>query len=390
MDGARRPLTRMVEGPQRADLLELFFDLTFIASLALTSQKMATEPTWTSMAHALIALSTLWAVWVTTTSFTDLYTPQARRIRFVILGIMFGGMLMSAALPHAFSNHGLVFGATWAAINWGRGLVLIPSLRGRRDQERPLRVLLWTTVSGVLWIAGGLVPEPGPRLVVWLAALTVDYVGFGLRFPIPGRPPLPQYAVAPEHLAERYQQIYILTLGELVLITVLALSRMPFDAPRITAFVIAFLTAVVLWWSYARRTGAILRDAIETSAHRSRLVQTNPYAHWLMVVAVVATAAGIERVIDDPLARPDATLTALILGGAALFLAGRATLDHEVFLRVPRSHLVGIVVAVAITPLAPHLPGLGLSVAGSMVLMGVAVADSLWTSYRPSSPPATP
>lgn len=131
--------------------------------------------------------------------------------------------------------------------------------------------------------------------------------------------------MVPEHLAERYQQIYVLTLGELILVTVLTLSDMPFSAGRIIAFGTAFVAAVLLWWSYARGAGARLSTAIERSPHRERLVQTDPYVHWLMVVGVVGVAAGFMRVIDDPTERPDDTMTALILGGAALFLVGRAT-----------------------------------------------------------------
>ncbi|MEV6371818.1 low temperature requirement protein A [Micromonospora musae] len=377
MPGVRRAITRTPEGSHRADLLELFFDLAFLATLALTSQKMAAAQTWTGIGQALLLLSTLWAVWVTTTSFTDIYSLQERPIQFVVLGIMFGGMLMSAALPTAFSAHGLVFGATWAGINWGRGLVLIPSLRGRREQERPLRILLWSSVAGTLWVVGGLLPDADTRLVVWLAALGVDYVAFGFRFPIPGRGPLPQYNVSPEHLAERYQQIYILALGELVLIAVLTLSSMPFSLDRIGAFLAAFVTAVVLWWSHARRTGAVLRTAIERSAHRTRLVQTNPYVHWLMVTGVVGIAAGFERVIRHPMQRPDDLLAALLLGGAALFLAGRALLDHEVAGRIPLAHLAGIVVTVAVGWVAPWLPGLALSVLATVVLLSVVVAEAV-------------
>ncbi|MGN9806026.1 low temperature requirement protein A [Micromonospora sp. L32] len=375
MDGGRRLITRVPGGAQRTDLLELFFDLAAIATLILTSEKMATEQSWTAIAQALLALSTLWAVWVTTTSFTDLYSPQARAVQLVILGIMFGGMLMSAALPTAFDNHGLVFGATWAGINWGRALVVIPSLRGRPEQQRSKRVLLWTTVSGTLWIIGGLVASPGIRLAVWLAALTVDYLGFGLRFPIPGRPPLPRYDVVPEHLAERYQQIYVLTLGELILVTVLTLSDRPFSVDRITAFATAFVAAVLLWWSYARGAGARLSTAIERSPHRERLVQTNPYVHWLMVVGVVGIAAGFMRIIDHPTERPHDTMTALILGGTALFLVGRATLDHEVLGRIPLSHVVGVVVAVALAPAAPHLSNLVLGFGAIIVLLGVAAVE---------------
>ncbi|MGW3605549.1 low temperature requirement protein A [Micromonospora sp. NPDC005161] len=385
--GPRRPLTRAAEGPQRADLLELFFDLAFIASLTLASQKMAAEQTWTGIGQALLALSTLWAVWVTTTLITDTYSPRKQPIPYLILGIMFGVMLMSAALPTAFRDHGLVFGGTWAAINLGRGLVLIRSLRGRQGQERSLRAMVWNLCSGTLWVVGGLVADPGWRLVVWLAALAVDYIAFGFRFPIPGRAPLPRYRVAPEHLAERYQQIYILTLGELVLVSVLSLSHQPFTPGRIGAFGTAFLTAVVLWWSYAQGAGATLRSAIEASPHRARLVQTNPYAHWLMVAGVVCTAAGVEGIIALPEDRPGSPMTALILGGAGLFLCGRAVLEHEVYGRVPLSHVIGVVAAIALAPLAAHLPGLALGVAAALVLLGVA-AGELFRARRRSAPEA--
>ncbi|WP_406076364.1 low temperature requirement protein A [Micromonospora sp. NBC_00858] len=385
----RLPLTRIPSGSQRADLLELFFDLAVVAGLALTSAKMAADQTWTGISQGLLVLSTLWAVWVTTTLITDTYSPRKRPIPYLILGVMFGLMLMSAALPAAFGDHGLIFGGTWAAINLGRGLTLIRSLRGRSEQERSVRALVWSLGSGILWVVGGLVSDPGWRLVVWLAALAVDYIAFGFRFPIPGRPPLPQYQVAPEHLAERYQQIYILTLGELILVSVLSLSHQPFTAGRIGAFGTAFLTAVVLWWSYARGAGATLRAAIESSPHRGRLVQTNPYAHWLMVAGVVGTAAGVERVIAWPGEQPGTPMTALILGGAGLFLCGRAVLEHEVYQRVPLSHVVGLVAAIALGPLAVRLPGLAVSVAAGLVLLHVAVGELLRAQRHPAQAPAT-
>ncbi|MBM0228018.1 low temperature requirement protein A [Micromonospora sp. ATA51] len=193
----------------------------------------------------------------------------------------------------------------------------------------------------------------------------------------------------PEHLAERYQQIYVLTLGELILVTVLTLSDMPFNLGRLSAFAIAFVAAVLLWWSYARGAGARLRSAIERSPHRYRLVQTNPYAHWLMVVGVVGLAAGFERIIKHPAERPEAVLTALTLGGVALFLIGRATLDHEVLGRIPLSHAVGVLAAVALVPTAPHLPNLVLSLVATLVVLGVAAVE-LVRRQREAGLPAPP
>ncbi|MEH1169747.1 low temperature requirement protein A [Micromonospora sp. CPCC 205539] len=388
--GPRRAPTLGPSGSQRTDLLELFFDLAFIAGLAMTSMKMAEDQTWTGIAQALVLLSALWAAWVTTTLITDSYNPRKQPIPLLILGTMFGVMLMSAALPSAFGDHGLIFSGTWVAIFLVRGSVLAWSLRGRQEQERTVRALIWDVGSGTLWVVGGLVADSDWRLVLWLAALAADYIAYGFRFPIPGRPPLPRYEVAPEHLSERYQQIYILSLGELVLVSVLSLSRQPFTGDRVAAFGVAFLTAAVLWWSYARGAGATLRAAIESSSHRSRLVQTTPYAHWLMSAGVVSTAAGVERVLEQPGEHPSGPMTALILGGAGLVLCGRALLEHEVFERVPLSHVVGVVVTIALAPLAPHLPGLAVSVAAGLVLLGVAVAEFLRAWRHSASAPATP
>ncbi|MEU7844374.1 low temperature requirement protein A [Micromonospora sp. NPDC049114] len=380
--GARRAPIRAPDGSQRTDLLELFFDLALVAGLTMTSRKMAADQSWTGIVQALVLLSTLFAVWVTTTLITDSYSPRRRPVPLLILDSMFGLMLMSAALPTAFGDHGLVFGGTWVVIFLVRGLALVWSLRGRREQERPVRALIWDVGSGSLWVAGALVADRDWRLGLWLAALTADYTAYGLRFPIPGRPPLPRYQVVPEHLAERYQQIYILSLGELVLVSVLSLGHQPFTADRVAAFGAAFLTAAVLWWSYARGAGATLRAAIESSPHPTRLVQTNPYAHWLMIAGVVGTAAGVERIIEQPGERPGGPMTALILGGAGLVLCGRAVLEYEVYERLSMFHVVGVVVTIALALVAPHLPGLAVGVAAGLVLAGVAAAEFLRVRRR--------
>ncbi|MER7587489.1 low temperature requirement protein A [Micromonospora sp. NPDC127501] len=380
--GTRRAPIRTPNGSPRTDLLELFFDLALVAGLAMTSMKMAADQSWTGIAQALVLLSTLFAVWATTTLITDSYSPRRHPVPLLILGTMFGLMLMSATLPTAFGDHGLIFSGTWVVIFLIRGLVLAWYLRGRPEQERPVRALIWDAGTGTLWVVGGLVADPDWRLGLWLAALTVDYTAYGLRYPIPGRAPLPRYRVVPEHLAERYQQIYILSLGELVLVSVLSLGHQPFTADRVATFGTAFLTAVVLWWSYARGAGAALRAAIESAPHPARLVQTNPYAHWLMLAGVVGTAAGVERIIEHPGERPDAPMTALILGGAGLVLCGRAVLEYELYDRLPLSHVVSVAVTIALAPVAPHVPGLAVSVAAGLVLLGAAAAEFLRARRR--------
>lgn len=108
-----------------------------------------------------------------------------------------------------------------------------------------------------------------------------------------------------------------------------------------------------------------------------------------MVAGVVGTAAGVEAVIAQPGERPGAPMTALILGGAGLFLCGRAVLEHEVFERVPLSHVIGVVATIALAPLAGHLPGLAVAIAAGFVLLGVAVAELLRARSQPARDAAT-
>ncbi|WP_307788830.1 low temperature requirement protein A [Micromonospora vinacea] len=62
--------------------------------------------------QALLLLSTLFAVWVTTALITDSYSPLRQPVPLLILGTMFGLMLMAAALPTAFGDHGLIYSGT--------------------------------------------------------------------------------------------------------------------------------------------------------------------------------------------------------------------------------------------------------------------------------------
>ncbi|MCX5069866.1 hypothetical protein OOJ91_28885 [Micromonospora lupini] len=52
--------------------------------------------------------------------------------------------------------------------------------------------------------------------------------------------------------------------------------------------------------------------------------------------------------------------------------------------RLPLSHVVGVVVTIALAPVAPHLSGLAVSVAAGLVLLGVAAAEFLRARRRPT------
>jgi len=79
---------------------------------------------------------------------------------------------------------------------------------------------------------------------------------------------------------------------------------------------------------------------------------------------------------------------AVVLGGPALFLTGRAILGYAVFSRVSRDRVVGVLVLAAISPAMIVVPPVLVALAAAVVLFGIAVADGAWrrAAERQSSP----
>jgi low temperature requirement protein LtrA len=384
-------LIRRPEEPPRAVFLELFFDLVFVYALAQLSQEWLQHLTWTGTFQSLLLLLTLWWVWSVTAWVTDLYDPRRPSIQLVVIATMLGTLLMAAALPQAFGRWGLIFAGTYVAIHTGRGLFLVSAQRGYELQRRSVRVLIWFTLSAVPWIAGALVHDSA-RAALWVLANVVDYSAGILRYPLPGLGPSPamEWPIVAEHLAERYRQFFIIVLGELVLVTGLALSNGGFAPTHVAAFVVSFISTVLLWRIYIYRAGELLPAAIAVSRDPDRLARSALLAHLLMVAGVVATAVGNELVIAHPFQHPYTAWIATILGGPALFLAGRARFEYATFSRVPGDLPLALLVLVALAPAMLLVPPLVAAVAATGVLAGVAVFHTARTARRPPEPPSPP
>ncbi|GIJ09392.1 low temperature requirement protein A [Micromonospora andamanensis] len=388
----RRPPTRGPGTPRRVTLLELFFDLVYVVALALISRDLAHEITWYQATQALIMLAAVWWTWVLTSLVTDLYDPARTEIKVLIVTVMFGVLLMSTAIPKAFGDRGLVFAGAYVAIHLGRGLILMPTVRvAPMIQRRAARVFCWFAASAVPWILGAFFSED-VRMALWLLALGIDYLGLRLAYPVPGLGTVPaaQLRVTAEHLAERYQQFYTIALGDTILVTGMAYSVVHAQAENTVGLVLAFGTILLLWRVYVHKSGELLPLAMKISKTPNRFVKTAPYSHLLMVAGVVITAAGFELVLHALPARTPPAWAAIILGGPALFLVGRAFFEREVFNRVSWSRPGGVLALVTAAPAVLFLPPLSASLTAMLVLIGVAVVDLLHSRGGPPETPTPP
>ncbi|MGC1212540.1 MAG: low temperature requirement protein A [Micromonospora sp.] len=384
-------LLRRPGEPRRANFLELFFDLVFVVALAQLSQDLIEDLRWSGAFQALVLLLGMWWIWTITAWTTDLYDPQRPAIQLLVTGTMLGSLVMVIALPDAFGERGLVFAGALVTIHVGRQLFLVRALRGHELQRRSFRLLFWFGVSAVPWIAGALVPGTA-RGVLWTSAIAADYTGGILRFPTPGlgRSPRTEWSVGAEHLAERYRQLFIIALGELILVTASTLTRTGFATDRTTAFVVSFVGTALFWRIYIHRAGELLPAAIAAAPDPDRLARQTLLAHLIMLAGIVATAVADELVIGHPLGHTRPAWVAVMLGGPALFLAGLARFEYAVFSHTSRNRALGVLALAALTPAMLFVPPLLAALAATAVLAAIAVTDAARARGHQPEPPSPP
>ncbi|MGW3806740.1 low temperature requirement protein A [Micromonospora sp. NPDC005113] len=396
-------LLRRRESPQRPTFLELFFDLVYVFALTRIVHELVLDYTrdhvaetlTTSLAEngeTLLLLLAVWWIWTQTSWTTSRFDPFQPAIQFVVLATMLGSLFLAVAISGALAETGLLFASTYVAIQVGRTLFFVVTLRGDALRRVNMLALVWFGASAVPWIAGALAPGEVTRNSLWTLALAIDYLGGRLGWPVPGmgRSRVSPWAVAGEHLAERYWQLVIVALGETILTSGSSLLRGPIVAERTLALTLSFLTTVLLWRIYFYRAGQILGEAIEASADPGRLGRSAELSHLLMVAGILATSAGSELVLMDPFDHTRPAWVGAILGGPALFLAGRSLFEYVAFARVSRPRPIGILALAAMAPVMVGLPPLWVAAAAASVLLGIAVSDAIRAHGRPleqASPP---
>jgi low temperature requirement protein LtrA len=384
-------LLRQPWDPQRATFLELFFDLVFVLALTQLSSGLIQHLSWSGAFQTLVLLLALWWVWVHTAGLTDIFDPQRPPIQLVVTASMLGTLVLAAVAPEAFGRQGLVFAGAYVAIQLGRSVFVVLARPSREARRLYLRQLVWFGASAAPWIAGALTHDSA-RAALWTLAVVVDSVATALRFPTPGlgRASTSEFAVTGGHLAERYRQFFIIALGELILVTGLAFSGSGLGADRNVALVVSFATTVMPWRIYIYRAGELLATAITASRDPVLVGLATVYSHLVMVAGIMVTAVGQELVITHPRGHSQPAWTAVILGGPALFLAGRSFFEYAVFTRVSRDRPIGLLVLAAAAPVMLHLPPLLAATAATAVLAGIAIADAGRARKHPAEPPSPP
>jgi low temperature requirement protein LtrA len=319
------------------------------------------------------------------TWFTNWFDPDKLLVRLMLIALMLASLLMSVAIPEAFGERALMFALAYVAIQVGRTTFVFIAIRRTLGTSHPLsinfqRVLYWVLASGVLWIIGGLLGGEA-RYVVWVLALVLDYGSLLVGFYTPGlgRSRSEVWTIEAGHFAERCQLFILIALGESILVTGTTFVEIEASAATVTAFVVAFLGSVGLWWIYfALGYEAARREVFNSSGGPGRLAfSADFYVHLPMIAGIIAIAAADELSVAHPTEQETLASVGLTLGGTGLFLAGHALFKWAVLGVLSWSHVAAIAALIALVAVGVVIPRLALSGAAGLIVVGVAVWDTL-------------
>ncbi len=365
----------------RVTYTELFFDLVFVFAVTQVSHVLLHEQSALSLLHTVMLAMVVWWVWMFTTWASSWLDPETGPVRALFVVLMLLGLLLASAIPEAFGDRAVLFAVSLVLMQLSRSVFTFFAFRGaQRDHAvNFVRIIVWHAVAGALWITGAFLPDEA-RLVVWLIALAVDYIGPRLRFWTPGlgRSQLSTWNISGTHMSERVSLFLIIALGESIVVTGAAFSTAPLDVVHLGAFLAAFAGTVLLWllyFAHAQRGGS---EYLEGAAERGLIAQTAyTYIPLLLVLGIVLSAVADGLVLEHPTGRPEPWTTGLLCGSAIVYLIGLLLFRRATGMRWSLTVVVGALALGVLWLLGGLLPTAAVAWTVNVVLAVVLVADQL-------------
>ncbi|HEV7310346.1 low temperature requirement protein A [Ensifer sp.] len=377
--GKKRWIRDQESENSKASFPELFFDLVFVFGLIQLSHTLAADFTSATVGEAFLLILAIWWLWINTTWVTNLLDPDSIPVRYMLFALMFASILMAIALPEAFGEHALAFAGVYAAVQVGRSVFAWLAFRGEDDETARtfLRVMLWSAVSGGLWVAGALLNFEG-RIIAWVAAVAVEYAGPLVRYRFPGLGPAPRETLilSGEHMAERCALFVIICLGETVLTTGRNTAEHMDADLTILVFCSAFVSTVAMWWIYFHKgQEAAAEKAEKTSRPEAVAHNLFTYGHVPIVAGIILTAVGQDFSLSH--AQEPATLktASVVVGGPVLFLCGNIWVKLAAASRLPLSHVAGLVALALLPAVGSSLQNYALSLGATACLLIASTWD---------------
>jgi low temperature requirement protein LtrA len=356
------------EHEHRVTPLELFFDLVFVFAFTQVSTLMSDDPTWSGLGNGLLILAALWWAWVGYAWLTNFVDPDEGAVRGAMLVAIIAMFVAALAVPDAFGGEGVLFGIAFLIVRLMHVALFAHAGRGDRDLLMAvLRIAPSTAIGAGLIIAAGFV-EGGLKPVLWLVALSVEYLG-------PLVSGVSGWRVHPAHFAERHALILIIALGEAFIAMGVGASHTEIGPGVILTAALGLVVATSMWLAYfdffSIRAHQMLAE--RSGTERSALARdVFSYLHLPLVAGVVLVALAMKKTLADVGEALDVIPALGLFGGSALYLLTYAAVRLRVARTLSRGRSVAAVAFIALLPVAVEVPALA----------ALALATAVWVSLH--------
>jgi low temperature requirement protein LtrA len=368
--------------------LELFFDLVFVFAITQLSHFLKGNLSWLGFAQALVIFLAVWWAWMYTTWATNWADPDRFAVRVMLLAMMGLSLVLAVALPEAFGDKAWLFALCYVALQIGRTLFMVVILRqaSPANSRNMVRITLWFCFSAPFWAIGVWRGED-ERLVWWALAVAIEYCGPIAMFRVPGMgaSSTSDWDISGSHMAERCGLFIIIALGEGIIITGASFAGLSMEGGRIEAFLLAFLSSVLMWWLYfdlgEKRGSRLIREHAE-AGRIARNAYT--YLHMPIVLGIIVFAVADAKLLAEWSAPASGKLVIVLCGGAMIFLTGLGLFKRfsNTLYNFPMSHVVAVLLFAALGgwAWAASLPSLVLGRWAVAIFAAAALWE--WVSYH--------
>jgi low temperature requirement protein LtrA len=278
------------EGERNATWLELFYDLVFVATVAMLGTRLAADTSlmgWLSYAAYFLLV---WWLWASHTFYADRYDTDDLVYRFLAGGQMVAIAILAASVSTGPSGSTVVFAIAFAAARilllllYARAYKYVPATR-----ELVRGYLVGFGSGAALWIVSIFVPPPA-RFWIWGLALAND-----LATPFIVRKAQAAAPLDVSHLPERFGLFTILVLGETIVAVTIGLGHVEWQWSTTIAGVFGLSIATALWWIHFDNVdGKVVRRKGGGKAWQPTVWI---YSHLPLAVGLAMTGVGVEHAI---------------------------------------------------------------------------------------------
>jgi low temperature requirement protein LtrA len=337
------PINR--EDEVRVSTVELFFDLVFVFTITQLTALLASAPTGESLGQIVLMLVVIWWMYAAFAWLTNAVPPDRASRRLPLLAGMACFFIISLVIPTAFSGDGVVFACAYLAV-----VLIHAALYTQSATWSAASVWQFARMNllGALLILAGTIVGGGWEYVLWALAIPLMAVTPLLITSEPGW-------IRPSHFVERHGLVVIVALGESVVAVGIGASGLEVSGELLAVAVLGLALAGELFWTYFGGDETEAERALAgTEPTRRAFLNVNGayyWAHILVLLGIVASAAALERAIGHAFDSLDFARALSLGGGTALFISGTLLFRYFLGLAFRPWRVLAVAMALGTIPL---------------------------------------